>query len=112
MLIAIPLDEGKLSPHFGHCKSFALVETDAAHAVTSRRDADAPPHEPGLLPKWLSEQGVDLVICGSMGPRAQDLFAQYGIAVTTGAPVDDPEHLVATHFQGTMEKTASDCHHQ
>jgi len=28
MKIAIPLAEGKLTMHFGHCSSFALVDVD------------------------------------------------------------------------------------
>ncbi len=31
MKIAIPLAEGKLTMHFGHCASFALVDVDAAN---------------------------------------------------------------------------------
>jgi len=43
---------------------------------------DAPPHEPGLLPRWLHEQGAHLIIAGGMGHRAQELFVQNGIQVT------------------------------
>lgn len=111
MIIAIPLEDGKLAQHFGHCASFAFMQTDAANTVTERRDIEAPPHEPGLLPRWLSEHGVNLVICGGMGPRALDLLAQNGIKVITGAPVDTPENLIATHFQGTLETTANSCDH-
>jgi predicted Fe-Mo cluster-binding NifX family protein len=111
MIIAIPLEDGKLSSHFGHCSKFALLQIDAANAITERRDVDAPPHEPGAFPKFLAEQGVNLVIGGSMGPRAVELFGANGIQVVLGAPVDTPENLVAAHFQGTMEKVASDCHH-
>ena len=95
MIIAIPLEDGKLNPHFGHCASFALIQTDAANAVTERRDMEASPHMPGLLPEWLDKRGVTLVIAGGMGERTLDLFAQKGIKVVTGAPVDMPERLVA-----------------
>ncbi len=30
MLIAIPVANGKLCAHFGHCEQFALVEADPA----------------------------------------------------------------------------------
>jgi predicted Fe-Mo cluster-binding NifX family protein len=113
MIIAIPLVDGKLSPHFGHCAAFALIETDAENAIKERRDVEAPPHEPGLLPKWLAERGVNLVICGGMGARALGLFAERGIQVVAGAPADTPEVLVAAHFQGTMPRSANSCdnHH-
>ncbi|MEJ2124513.1 MAG: NifB/NifX family molybdenum-iron cluster-binding protein [Alphaproteobacteria bacterium] len=111
MIIAIPLENGQLSEHFGHCSSFALVQTDASNAITERRDHEAPPHQPGAFPAWLAEQGVNLLICGSMGPRAQTLLTENGIEVVMGAPVDTPENLIAAHFQGTLEKRASTCHH-
>ncbi len=73
MIIAVPLEDGKLCPHFGHCAKFALIQTDDKNAITARRDIDAPPHEPGLLPNWLHERGVNLILCGGMGPRALEL---------------------------------------
>lgn len=51
MRIAIPLANGKLAVHFGHCERFALVDADAAEKkIISREDIEAPPHQPGLLP--------------------------------------------------------------
>ena len=111
MIIAIPLEDGKLNPHFGHCASFALIQTDAAHAVTERRDVEAPPHVPGLLPVWLAERSVNLVICGGIGPRAVGLCVENGIEVVTGAPVDTPERLVAAYFQNTLKTTDNSCNH-
>ncbi|MDD3181855.1 MAG: NifB/NifX family molybdenum-iron cluster-binding protein [Alphaproteobacteria bacterium] len=112
MMIAIPIENGKLCSHFGHCSQFALLQTDAVtHAMTTRQDLEAPPHEPGLLPAWLSEHGVNLVLCGGIGPRALDLFAQKGIEVITGAPIEEPEVLVAAHFQGILKTSANSCDH-
>ena len=58
MRIVIPLADGKLTSHFGHCASFALVDVDPAEKIiVKREDIEAPPHEPGLLPPWLAERG-------------------------------------------------------
>lgn len=112
MIIAIPLEAGKLCPHFGHCGSFALIQTDAENKnIVTRRDIDAPPHEPGLLPNWLNERGVNLIICGGMGPRALELFAQKGIEVIIGAPVKEPEQLVLAHINGTLKTSTNTCDH-
>lgn len=82
MKIAIPLAEGKLTMHFGHCAQFAIIDFDeASKTITGRTDVDAPPHEPGLLPKWLGEKGVGQIIAGGMGQRAQGLFSAQGITV-------------------------------
>jgi predicted Fe-Mo cluster-binding NifX family protein/predicted RNA-binding Zn-ribbon protein involved in translation (DUF1610 family) len=112
MRIVIPLAEGKLTNHFGHCKRFALVDVDPeAKVVLRREDIDAPPHEPGLLPSWLAERGATVVITGGMGQRALGLFTQQGIHVVTGAPADVPERLVAEYLAGTLEKGANACDH-
>jgi Mrp family chromosome partitioning ATPase len=51
MKIAIPLADGKLAAHFGHCERFALLEVDlAAHKILKREEVETPPHQPGLLP--------------------------------------------------------------
>jgi ATP-binding protein involved in chromosome partitioning len=53
--IAIPLVQGKLSLHFGHCDQFAVVDVDSAEkGIVNIETISAPPHEPGALPKWLS----------------------------------------------------------
>lgn len=112
MKIAIPVVDGKLFGHFGHCPSFALIDTDNdTGRIVARNDVTAPPHEPGLLPVWLSERGVDLVMTGGIGPKAQDLLAQNGIKVVVGIPAETPEALVAAHYAGTLESGANGCSH-
>jgi ATP-binding protein involved in chromosome partitioning len=113
MKIAIPLSEGKLFAHFGHCSAFALIDTDEkSGAITARNDIAAPPHEPGLLPVWLAERGVNLVMTGGIGPRAQDLLEQRGIRVIVGAPSDTPEALVAAYHARTLSTGANGCDHE
>ncbi len=112
MIIAVPVENGKLCSHFGHCSSFAFLEISSDNAkVAARRDVDAPPHEPGVLPNWLYERGVNLILCGGMGPRALELFAQKDIKVVTGAPSDTPETLAAMYLQGALQTTANCCDH-
>jgi ATP-binding protein involved in chromosome partitioning len=112
MRIAIPLADGKLTAHFGHCERFALIDIDpAARTIAKREDVEAPPHQPGLLPPWLAERGVNVIIAGGMGQRAQDLFAQQNIQVVLGAAVETPERLVAAHLAGTLETGDNACDH-
>jgi predicted Fe-Mo cluster-binding NifX family protein len=112
MKYAIPCQGGVLCPHFGHCEQFAILETDdQAKNITSRSDETPPPHEPGVLPAWLSEQGVQVIIAGGMGPRAQSLFESNGIEVVIGAGSRDPEQLVADHMNGSLTTGANVCDH-
>lgn len=112
MKIAIPMADGKLSMHFGHCDRFALIEADlAAKQIVKREDLEAPPHEPGLLPKWLAERGANLIIAGGMGQRAQALFCEHGIEVIIGAPAETPENLVDSYLAGTLQSGENVCDH-
>jgi predicted Fe-Mo cluster-binding NifX family protein len=112
MKIAIPLAEGKLTMHFGHCASFAIVEVeDKTKKILKREDIAAPPHEPGLLPPWLAERGVNMIIAGGMGQRAQQLFAQQAIKVVVGAAAELPEKLITDYFAGTLQVGDNVCDH-
>lgn len=112
MKIAIPLAAGRLCMHFGHCEQFALVDVaESDHSAMHTTLVTPPPHEPGLLPRWLNEQGATLVIAGGMGQRAQQLFAQNGIKVVVGAPAEAPETLVSAYLNGALQCGGNTCDH-
>jgi len=112
MKIAVPLVQGKLATHFGHCEEFALVEVDEeGRSVIGTQVLEAPSHEPGLLPRWLKEQGVDVIIAGGMGRRAQALFAQSGVHAVVGAVVDDPQAIVEEYLSGALATGDNPCDH-
>jgi predicted Fe-Mo cluster-binding NifX family protein len=112
MKIAIPLADGRLCMHFGHCEQFALVEADEATKNVGETKLLTPPaHEPGVLPAWLAEQGANVIIAGGMGMRAQQLFSQNGIAVVVGAPAKLPEQLATAYLSGTLETGDNVCDH-
>ena len=110
MKFAIPLAEGKLTAHFGHCQEFALIEVEE-NKIKNKENRIPPPHEPGVLPKWLSELGTNVIIAGGMGQRAIGLFVQYGIEVVTGAPSMEPEALVRGYLGKTLETGDNVCDH-
>lgn len=112
MKIAIPMADKRLCMHFGHCENFALVDVDATTGKpTNITFITPPPHEPGVLPRWLHEQGATVIIAGGMGQRAQQLFVQNGVKVIVGAPVDVPERLVAAYLSGALESGQNACDH-
>ncbi|MDT8390659.1 MAG: NifB/NifX family molybdenum-iron cluster-binding protein [Lentisphaeria bacterium] len=112
MKIAIPLADGRLSAHFGHCASFALIDVDPEKkTITGRTELPAPPHQPGLLPPWLAEQGATVIIAGGMGQRAQALFQNQGIDVVVGARSAAPEKIVMDYLAGTLVSGENLCDH-
>ena len=110
--IAIPTVNGHLSMHFGHCEAFTILDVDReGKKIVKQESMEAPPHEPGLLPRWLAEKGAGLIIAGGMGARAQDLFGEQGIVVLVGAPPDPPEKIVADYMDGILECGRNICDH-
>ena len=110
MIFAIPIAEGKLTAHFGHCQEFELVGVED-NQIKTREALVPPPHEPGVLPRWLHEQGANVIIAGGMGSRALELFAQNGIEVLTGAPSLTPEELVQQYLDNALQTGANVCDH-
>ena len=108
--IAVPLENGILCSHFGHCQQFAIIETDN-NVVTSEIQVTPPPHEPGILPGWLAEKGVTDVIAGGMGQRAIALFNQQKINVFVGAPLKNPAELANDLINNTLAAGANYCDH-
>lgn len=113
MNIAIPVINGLLCQHFGHCDLFAIVEVDdATRAITKTNFHVPPPHEPGVLPKWLHEEmQANVIIAGGMGMRARQLFEQQGIEVIVGAAGGAPVKLAQAYLDGTLETGANVCDH-
>jgi len=112
MKIAIPTVQGKLCLHFGHCEKFAIVEVDVENKTITATDFLTPPmHEPGVLPRWLNEQGAKVIIASGMGQRAHGLFAENGIEVVVGAPSETPENIVSAYLAGTLETGDNICDH-
>ena len=110
--IAIPLTNGRLAPHFGHCEYFTFFDVDTAQKQILNSTEEAPPaHEPGLLPRWLRDRGVSVVIAGGMGSRARDIFAQAGVEVITGAEGQEPSAIASDYLHGALVTGANSCDH-
>ena len=109
---AVPLSGGVVSPHFGHCEHFALIDVDEERrAIIKKELVPSPGHQPGLLPEWLAGEGVSVVIAGGMGSRAQDLFQQNRIKVVIGVMESDPEKAVLSYLNGTLATEDNICDH-
>ncbi len=110
--IAIPVVNGEVSAHFGHAEQFSLITLDpASGSITSTEEKTPPPHEPGVLPRWLKEQKVDLVLAGGMGQRAKSMLEQQGVRVVVGIESADPEAIVKKWQAGTLKTGDNVCDH-
>jgi predicted Fe-Mo cluster-binding NifX family protein len=112
MKIAIPVAEGKLCTHFGHCQQFGFVTLDANNNIAEVEMVTPPPHEPGVLPKWLAANQVNLILAGGMGHRAQNLLAEAGIKVIVGVQGDlTPEQAVKAYVSSELKTGENACSH-
>ncbi len=112
MRLAIPLTGGQLAQHFGHCKTFALLDVDpVSKQITAATEVEAPEHQPGLLPPWLKERGVTVVIAGGMGTCARSLFREASIEVVTGAPTESAATLATLYAAGNLIASENACDH-
>lgn len=112
MKIAVPTVEDQLARHFGHCRKFTIFNVDTeTGTIEDSHAAEPPPHEPGVLPRWLHEQGVEVVLAGGMGRRAQALFEDNGIEVVVGACPEEPKAIVRDYLTGALATGDNPCAH-
>jgi predicted Fe-Mo cluster-binding NifX family protein len=109
MKIAIATENGRVSAHFGRCPSYTVVDIEQG-AVVTRAEIPNPGHRPGFLPEFLSGKGVNAVIAGGMGPRAQALFEEKNI--TTFIGVQGPiEEVIGKLLENSLESGEDLCDH-
>ncbi len=111
-VVAVPIMGGKLCSHFGQCEQFAFYDVDVRQRrIEGSRRLDPPPHEPGLLPRWLSDESAQVVIAGGMGRRAREILDERGIRVIVGAPTDEPHDVVQAYLDGKLSVDTNPCDH-
>ncbi len=79
----IATDNGRVAAHFGRCPTYTIVDV-VDGKVTKKEEVSNPGHRPGAIPKFMNEQGIDVMIAGGMGRRAIQFFNQFGIEVMVG----------------------------
>jgi len=109
-IIAIPLENGNLCTHFGHCEQFAIVEVEN-DKITNIKTETPPEHVPGLYPKWVAQFGTTDVIAGGMGQQAIMLFNQQNINAFVGAPIKSPKEIVEDFISGNLQLSSNYCNH-
>ncbi len=107
MNIAISTDKGQVSPHFGRCPQFTILEVEE-NKVIGKKVIENPGHHPGFLPRFLSDREVRYIIAGGMGTRAQQLFKVEGIDVILGIQ-GQIEEVVKKFLKGGLVGGQSIC---
>lgn len=108
--IAVPTVDKILTAHFGHCDQFAIIDTED-EGVINVEFVSPPVHQPGVYPRFLADQGVDVIISGGMGHRALELFAQNNIEVCMGVANGSPRSLVEQYLKKQLQTGQNPCDH-
>ena len=110
-IIAFPTsDKVTIDAHFGHTKEFAIYEVQN-NDIIHVKYVTPPPHEPGVLPRFLGEQGIDVIITGGMGQMAVNLFNRQGIDVILGAK-GRIDVNINEYLGGFLSSRGSSCDHK
>ncbi|HBG32220.1 MAG: hypothetical protein A2009_01240 [Tenericutes bacterium GWD2_38_27] len=107
MKIALTCDHDMISEHFGHAPYFGIYEVkDNKYKLIEM--IKSPGHQPGSLPKFLNELGINTLISGNMGDGAFRLFKEFGIEVIVGAKgrLDD---VLKAFANGTLKSNNHVC---
>lgn len=109
--IAFPTsDKVTVDGHFGHTKEF-VIYTIKATDIIEVVYVTPPPHKPGVLPQFLGEKGVDVIITGGMGRMAVELFQKQSIDVVLGAKGRIDVNL-NEYLGGFLTSQGSICDHE
>lgn len=112
MKIAIPTNGGNLNSHFGHASIFTFVEVDEkTNKIEKQYEVTAPKHEPGVLPRFLRDEKVDVIITGGMGGQAQSLLEGYGVKVVLGVDPKGVSEIVKEYLDGSLTGGSNACDH-
>jgi predicted Fe-Mo cluster-binding NifX family protein len=92
--VAVAIDKGKISEHFGLCDHFLVFKTDGKK-ISETVEIPNPEHRPCELPEIVAKWGVDTVIVGNMGKTAGQNSTLAGLNVVIGAKGDATEAVKA-----------------
>ena len=109
MRIAVSADENNglhsvVSPHFGRCPYYALVDLDGQEVkqVNVVANPNYGRHAPGTVPIFIQAQGAAVMLAGGMGRRAVAMFEQLGIQAATGAS-GTVRHALEQYLSGGLQ---------
>ena len=108
MRVAISTDGEFVSAHFGRCPSFTIVDIIKDGEVAIKEVADNPGHQPGFIPQFLHKKGVNCIIAGGMGMRAQGFFDEFSIQAIVGV-TGRVDEVIEKLKKGTLEGGESLC---
>ncbi|MDD3407180.1 MAG: NifB/NifX family molybdenum-iron cluster-binding protein [Methanomicrobium sp.] len=109
MKVAVAKEGSIVAEHFGHCHEYALFTVEDGK-ITEEKTLTAPEHAPGVIPKFLNENGANVVLAGGMGQGAINFFNEFGIDVYIGV-CGSIEDAMKKFLDGSLVSGQNVCDH-
>ncbi len=109
MKIAVAVENGQVSSHFGHSSSFNFYEIEDGKVISSK-SIQSPGKGHGILPEFIAENGASAVLAGGMGEGAVNACAAKKIETIIGV-TGDPDDAASKYAKGELKSSESVCDH-
>ncbi len=95
--------DGEVSGHFGRCPYYTLVKLEQGQVaeISIVPNPYFQRHAPGVMPRFVRGLDADVILAGGMGPRAIQMFGDFGIQVVTGA-VGQVSKVLGAYLSGKL----------
>lgn len=101
MRIAVTYENGMIYQHFGHTAQFKVYDVEDGKVI-KEQIVDTMGNGHGALAGFLTNAGVDTLICGGIGGGAQNALAQMGIKLYGGVS-GSADEAVAAYLAGSLD---------
>lgn len=101
MKIAVTYDNGQIFQHFGHTENFKIFNVENNEIINSYI-ANTNGNGHGAIAGFLSEEKVDVLICGGIGMGAQNALASAGIKLFGGVS-GSADKAVEDYIAGNLD---------
>lgn len=109
MKVAVTYENGNIFQHFGRTEFFKVYEVENGQIISSEViGSNGVGH--GALAGLLSDQAVDVLICGGIGGGAQAALEEAGVRLCAGAE-GDADQAVEAYLKGELVSTGANCDH-
>ena len=105
MRIAATYDNGMIFQHFGHTEQFKLYDVEN-NIVIRQTVLSTNGSGHGALAGLLQQLNVDVLICGGIGPGAQNALAARGIRLFAGVQ-GNADAAVAALLAGSLDAVST-----
>ena len=107
--VAVATDNNMVAGHFGKCEQYTLYNIENGKVV-DKQTLNTKEHGHSLLPPYLKEHGVNVVICGGMGQGAYDALVKRDMKVYVG-PQGNIDEVIEKLLSGKLETKEAGCSH-